>query len=220
VNKVVVLISAAVLLTGCVSTKNVQISPQDLKQLKENNVALTTRDKPDFAAMTAGKAMFALVGAAAMIAAGNDIVEENEINDPANYIRANLADALNESYGFSINENATKKVNSSKSAKIAKVFPESDLILDVETINWSFGYFPTDWDNYRVLYSAKLRLIETKTKNIVAEGFCSSVPKEDNTAPSHDELLANKAERLKQELRIAADKCIGEFKSNIFSIQS
>ncbi len=213
-----VLISVIIFLSGCVSTKNLQISQQDLKLLNPNNIALTSREKPDFSAMTAGKVMFALVSVATMGTAGNDIVEENEIEDPANYIRTSLANALKEKYGFKISE--PKKVTSSKSSKIVKAFPESDLILDVETINWSFVYFPTDWDNYRVIYSVKLRLIETKTKNIVAEGFCSRVPEEDDTAPSYDELLANKAERLKQELTIAADKCIGEFKTNIFSIQS
>lgn len=217
-NKLVVLISVIIFLSGCVSTKNLQISQQDLKLLNPNNIALTSREKPDFSAMTAGKVMFALVSVATMGTAGNDIVEENEIEDPANYIRTSLANALKEKYGFKISE--PKKVTSSKSSKIVKAFPESDLILDVETINWSFVYFPTDWDNYRVIYSVKLRLIETKTKNIVAEGFCSRVPEEDDTAPSYDELLANKAERLKQELTIAADKCIGEFKTNIFSIQS
>ncbi len=213
-----VLISVIIFLSGCVSTKNLQISQQDLKLLNPNNIALTSREKPDFSAMTAGKVMFALVSVATMGTAGNDIVEENEIEDPANYIRTSLANALKEKYGFKISE--PKKVTSSKSSKIVKAFPESDLILDVETINWSFVYFPTDWDNYRVIYSVKLRLIETKTKNIVAEGFCSRVPEEDDTASSYDELLANKAERLKQELTIAADKCIGEFKTNIFSIQS
>ena len=117
--------------------------------------------------MTAGKAMFALVGAAAMIAAGNEIVEENNIEDPASYIQSELAKELSKSYGFKINETDEKSVKTSKGSEIAKAFPESDLVLDVETINWSFAYFPTDWDNYRVIYSAKLRLIDTKSKSIV-----------------------------------------------------
>jgi hypothetical protein len=220
VKKVIVLVTSFTILSGCVSTKNIQISQQNLKQLNPNNVALTTREKPSFSAMTAGKAMFALVGAAAMIAAGNEIVEDNNIEDPANYIRSEIAKELSKNYGFKINETDPKSVKTSKASEIAKDFPESDLVLDVETINWSFAYFPTDWDNYRVIYSAKIRLIDTKSKSIVAEGFCSRVPEEEKTAPSHEELLANKAERLKQELKIAANTCINEFKNKVLSIQS
>lgn len=218
--KVAILVTSFTILSGCVSTKNLQISQQTLKQLNPNNVALTTREKPNFSAITAGKAMFALVGAAAMIAAGNEIVEKNNIEDPASYIQSELAKELSKSYGFTINETNSKSVKTSNGAEIAKDFPESDLVLDVETINWSFAYFPTDWDNYRVIYSAKLRLIDTKSKSIIAEGFCARVPEEGETAPSHEELLANKAERLKQELKIAASNCIGEFKNKVLSIQS
>ena len=216
--KDVLLVGLFAMLSGCVSTKNIQISAADIKQLNPNNVAMTTRDKPDFAAMTAGKAMFAMLGAAAMIAAGNDLVKENQVEDPARYIQAELASALSSSYGFALSDSPAIKVDSDKPAKIAALAPASDLVLDIETINWSFVYFPTDWNNYRVIYSAKLRLINTKAKSIVAEGFCARVPEEDATAPSYDELVANKAERLKQELKIAADHCIGEFKSKVLSI--
>ena len=216
--KVVLLISLFAMLSACVSTKNIKISAVDIKQLNPNNLAITTRVKPDFAAMTAGKAMFAMLGAAAMIAAGNDIVKENEIDDPARYIQAELAKALNASYVFTLSDKAPVTVKTDKAAKITAAFPESDLVLDVETINWSFAYFPTDWDNYRVIYSVKLRLFNTKTNTIVAEGFCSRVPEEDASAPSYDELLVNKAAKLKEELKIAADQCIGELKAKVFSI--
>tara|TARA_R110000868_G_scaffold209273_1_gene458928 strand:- start:544 stop:1200 length:657 start_codon:yes stop_codon:yes gene_type:complete len=218
VKKIVVLVSIFAMLSACVSTKNIKISATDIQQLNPNNMALTIRDKPDFAAMTAGKAMFAMLGAAAMIAAGNELVKENEVEDPARYIQTELAKALTTSYGFALNIGPAIKVDTDKPAKIAALAPASDLVLDVETINWSFAYFPTDWNNYRVIYSVKLRLFNTKTKSMVAEGFCSRVPEEDTSAPSYDELVANKAERLKQELKVAADKCIGEFKSTVLSI--
>lgn len=211
---------ALLVLSGCVSTKNIKITQEQIKQLNPNHVSLTTRNKPDFSAMTAGKAMFALIGAAAMIAAGNEIVQENDIDDPAHYIQKQLAQELKLAYGFNIDQAQPTLVNTTNGKKIASQFPESDLVLDVQTINWSFGYFPTDWDNYRVMYSAKVRLIETKTQNVIAEGFCYRVPEEDETAPSHDELLSNNAARIKQELKIAADQCINEFKSNVLNIQT
>ena len=51
--------------------------------LQGRSIALTTRHRPDFAAMTAGKMMFGAIGAVAMIHAGNTIVDENGVEDPS-----------------------------------------------------------------------------------------------------------------------------------------
>jgi hypothetical protein len=49
----------------------------------------------------------------------------------------------------------------------------------------------------------------------VAEGFCSRVPDQTPNSPTYEELLANNAERLKRELKEAADFCIGDFKTKV-----
>lgn len=204
-------------LAGCASTKTVSIDAQKLEQMNVTSVGLTKRDKPDFSALTADKAMFALAGALASIAAGNELIEENKVDDPAAYIRTKLVEGLVNKYGYSFGEPTF--VDSTKPAKITPAFSGQDLVLDIETINWSFGYFPTDWNNYRVMYSAKLRLIDTKSNKIIAEGFCARVPEQSDTAPSYDELLADEAAVIKSELKSAADQCIQEFKTKVFNLQ-
>ena len=52
----------------------------------------------------------------------------------------------------------------------------------------------------------------------IAEGFCSYVPDKTPDAPSKEELLANKAERLKQELDKAADHCIETFRTETLKL--
>lgn len=99
---------------------------------------------------------------------------------------------------------------------LSKKHQSSSYLLDVRTINWSFGYFPSGWNQYRVIYSAKAKLIDTSSQQVVAEAFCSRVPEKTTDAPSHDELLANNAARLKQELQIAADHCVKELSSKIY----
>ena len=61
----------------------------------------------------------------------------------------------------------------------------------------SYYDFPTDWNNYRVIYSAKLRVVDTRSQTAVAEGFCSSIPEQDENSPTYDELMADRAARLK-----------------------
>lgn len=99
--------------------------------------------------------------------------------------------------------------------ELAAQYSDADVLLDVQTINWSFVYFPTDWNSYRVIYSAKIRVIDVKKSKLLAEGFCSRIPENSETAPSHDELLADQAARLKQELRIGADHCVEEFRNKV-----
>eukprot|EP01156_Anaeramoeba_ignava_P006762 Anaeramoba_ignava/a349491_7.p2 GENE.a349491_7~~a349491_7.p2 ORF type:complete len:168 (-),score=20.43 a349491_7:53-556(-) len=167
--------------------------------------------------MTALKASFGLIGSAAMISEGNDIIRNNAVENPANFISSELSVMLSKKYNLEKVE-SMEYVESQTTTDIAKLYSTADWIIDVETINWSFVYFPTDWNNYRVIYSAKLRLIDSRDKKMIAEGFCARVPEEDDTAPSYDELLEKKAERLKFEFQKSALYCIDEFKKNVLKI--
>lgn len=60
-------------------------------------------------------------------------------------------------------------------------------VIDAKTINWSIGYFPTDWTHYRTIYTAKARLINVQTKDVVAEGFCKHIPESNVNAPTYDD---------------------------------
>jgi hypothetical protein len=81
----------------------------------------------------------------------------------------------------------------------------------VRTINWMFAYFPTAWTRYRVMYSARLRLIDVKRSQVIAEGSCSRIPEETPNAPTFDQLVADKAALLKRELAVAAEHCARVF---------
>lgn len=207
--------TAGLLLGGCVSTQNVKADMAALRTAAPATVVVSSRAKPDFAAMTAGKASFGLIGAMAMISAGNAIVEENGVEDPAAYIGTALANDLSARLGATTVDNGGTLATGTKPGELAKLYPGADLVLDVQTVNWSFAYFPTDWNSYRVIYSAKLRLIDTRTGSLKAEGFCARVPEQAADAPSRDQLLADQAAALKRELRAAAEHCIGEFRTNV-----
>lgn len=217
--KYLILVSLSIVaLSGCVSTKNIPAEKVSLESMRDQKLSNTLRDKPSFSAMTAGKAAFGMLGAAAMINAGNKIIQENDVDDPANYIAESLLADLKVSFDADSYFNNSIKIKNEKPAQVAAVYKEFSYVLDVRTINWSFGYFPADWNNYRVMYSAKLRLIETSKGRVLSEGFCSRVPDKTEDSPSKEELLGNNAERLKNELKIAADHCIEEFKNNLFGL--
>lgn len=201
-------------LTGCVSTKSIPIDQSTASNLRDKTLALSASDKPDFAATTAGKATFGLMGALAMIDAGNRIVDEYDIADPAIFLAEEMSKVIKDRNLVTV-KMPVHATNENDVKVLANEHAESDFLLDVRTVNWGYSYFPMDWNNYAVNYSAKVRLIETAKAEIRAEAFCGYVDERHDDSPSHDELLENQAERLKEELHVAATECLAILRSKL-----
>jgi hypothetical protein len=218
--KKILIIGFLMMIVGCVSIKHVPISQQTAVTLSGKVLQNSLYKKPDFAAYTFVKAGLGLIGALAIISEGNDIIEKNSVEDPANYISEQLGLTLSEKYGVSILHVEPVISVSDDLNELLKTYSQTNLLLDVRTFLWAFWYFPTDWNNYRIQYTARLRLIDTQKREIIAEEFCRYLPEYNNTedAPSYNELVDNNATGLKSELRKAADYCIEFFKKEAFRI--
>ncbi len=201
-------------LASCVSTRETPLP--DATVLSRKSAARTSRVVPSFAAMTPGKAQFGMIGAAAMISTGNKIIRDNRVEDPADWISQELAIAMTKKYGTT---SAGKRTILDESpAAIAQACAGADYALDVRTINWSFVYFPVNWGTYRVIYSAKLRLIDCKTGKVVAEGFHARIPEKTEQSPGYDDLVDKGAAGLKRELKIGAAEALQHFKTDILKL--
>ncbi len=204
--------------SACVSTKNVPLDINSFEKIEFSKISLSKREKPDFSATTPGKAAFGGFGALAMISAGNKIIEENNIADPANFISAELGKTLAEKYGSVEVLRSDKVVSGLKTQSVIDTYSDVGILLDVQTINWSFLYFPTKWGKYRVIYSAKLRLVDSGSGKLLAEGFCQRTPEYDDNAPTKEQLLTDSAARLKEELLLGAKSCIEQLKMNVLRL--
>lgn len=217
--------ACALALTACVSVEHIQMTASTADSLKGREISVSERARPDFGAMTAGKmaggALFGALGGAvagsAMVSAGNEIVQQNNLEDPAERIGSALSAALAAKFGARTNAPRTA-LSTDEAAETAKR-ASSDLVLDVRTINWGFVYFPTSWSKYRVMYTARTRLIDAKKGQVLAEAGCAAPLAENaESAPTYDELLAEGAARLKTELSRATDFCASEFASKMFAL--
>ncbi len=195
-------------LSACTTVSRVPLSSEASAQLKGKNVTATRYAKPDFTAFTAGKAAFALLGAAAMIAEGNEIVKSNDIEDPALKITQGLVEKLIASRSMILVSNQDKTATSDEISMLLSTYPNANYVLDVKTLGWMFNYYPTDWSHYKVTYSARLRLIDSSTKNVIAETACQSVQGDDKNPPTREQLMDNKAALLKEYLDKAASACV------------
>lgn len=217
-NRTLVLAAVAAALSGCTTIGKQPLSEAALSELRGQPVAQTTRKLPDFAAMTPTKAAFGMLGAVATISAGNAIIAENRISDPADAVAAGLASALAGRYAAKVVASPIA-VSSDDAGQVAAATDGSArFVVDVQTINWSFVYFPTDWTHYRVIYTAKARLIDTQSKSVVAEGFCKRIPESNVDAPTYDDLVSNQAAGLKAQLASAADECLKTLKAEMLRI--
>lgn len=215
--KMVLLVSAFVL-GGCMSVKPVQAPADAVDALKGQPLTSVTYVKPDFAAMTYGKAAIGgLIGGAVMVSDGNTIVKENDIPDPALQIEPKLTALVTERLKASgATKVAGRAAKLDDEQSLSKDAGHKGVVLDVESINWMFVYFPFDWTHYRVVYTARARLIDANTGKRIAQAPCE-YKSEDKEPPTYDQLLDNKAALLKTMLVTAADTCADKMAKSLYA---
>ena len=199
---------------GCVSTRTTSLANDGVAVPRGRTLAITKRAKPDFGAATAGKAMFGVIGAVAMTSAGNKIVADNLIEDPATIIADQLSEELRVKYELVAAEDQSVLVDTTDTQQLANLYANADLVLDVRTVAWEFLYRP-NLTHYRVIYSVKVRLIDTHRRMTLAEAFCVRKDDDDKNPPTRDELLADQAALLKIRLRDDAGACASELATKI-----
>lgn len=213
----IALLCTALSLAGCASVQHQPLSKEALAQLDGKSVATSRYAAPDFSAFTAGKAVFGLLGAAAMISEGNSIVKDNGIDDPAAEVSAGLLQKLTAAKSVTTVP-AKGPLASDDLTAIVAANPGAQYILDYRSTGWMFNYFPTDWSHYRVTYTGRLRLIDAATKSVLAESGCVSVQGDEKNPPTKEQLLDNKAALLKTHLANAGKQCVDVLSRDVLRI--
>lgn len=208
---------AGLAIVGCASTQNVAVAPETLSNLEGKSLTLVQRESPSFVAMTSGKGMFAVAGVGAATAAGNKLVKEKDIADPALTIGQSLAQNLSDEHGVVVRGKSAGVADSNDVTEIVEQAKGSDYALDVVTNGWSYMYDGFNFGDFYVGYSSRVRMIDVATAKVISNGFCAYDAKKAGKGPvSHDTLLENDAAYIKRELADATDLCIEQFSANLF----
>ncbi|GAB3515604.1 hypothetical protein [Pseudoxanthomonas daejeonensis] len=194
--------------TASAKEKPIALSELDAATLQGKTIALTVHERPSFIAFTAGKATLGLLGTAAMVSAGNNIVDENGVEDPAILVRRQLAQALADRYGAIVLEPDAVASKAKKPKDLAALHPEADFVFDVRSAGWQFIYFPSNWDNYWMGYNVQTQLIDTRTGRPLASMACGAHTKEHANPPSRDQLLEQEARLLKDVTQHLGWTCV------------
>jgi hypothetical protein len=206
-------------LAACVSVPPAaSLSQQSAVALAGKSMALTSRPPFDFVPTTAGKAGFGMIGAFAMIEAGKKLVAENGIEDPGPPLAQALRAAAVAKYGVVPATAAPVAVNTDEVAKLVQAARGSDLLLDVQVLGTGYRYLPLNWSHYVVDSSYVLRLLSVADGKVLGSGRCVQSTPDDHDLPTQDELLADKAARLKSVLAMQRESCLQQFKQQVFGM--
>ena len=213
-------LAALCLLPACVSVPPAsKVATESVDAWRGKTVATTTRSREALVAMTAGKATFAMLGALAMIEAGKKIVADNGIDDPVPLLSQELLQAAMQKYTLQPAAAGTVTVATDDVAKLAQAAGSADLLLDVQSLGATFRYFPTNWTHYAVDSAFIVRLIDVKGKRLAAGGMCRLTSEKEPNPPTHEELLADRAQRLKAILESQRASCSQKFKVEVLNIE-
>lgn len=210
------------LLAACTTPlQRVSVAPDTEKSFQPGaRVAVSRYPIPDFGALTPGKAAFGLLGAVAIISEGNSFIKENAIADPAIGISDSVRKGLVDKYHLVESAPTELVLHDDTLATIINGYSGSDFVVDVKTINWSYGYMPVNWNSYQVRYVARARLIDVKGNRIIAEDFCARSPKELSEAVTYEKLTENHGHFLRTKLSTYATDCANEFAKRMLKIDS
>ena len=184
------------------------LSPADAATLQGKTLALTIHERPTFMAMTAGKVTFGLFGVAAMAGAGNKLIDDNHVVDPAELVRTNLANLLRDVDGMHPMATDTAPTKAEKPAQVAAIHPEADYVLDVRSGSWGYVYFPAQWGHYWVSYSVQVQLVDTKSGRQLSNAACNSNTHANAKPPTREELDGNGAKLLKDVTTALGWTCV------------
>jgi hypothetical protein len=220
-------ITAALILVALVATEPA-LAREKVNPLPEaaaatlagKSLAVTRRGVlPSFMAMTAGKATFALIGAAAMASDGNHLVKDNNIPDPADTVEAVLIPAFIKQYNVTPPSQPGHLITPGNDLKqIIGAAPGADLIVDIRSIGWNFAYYPTHWATYWVGYGVEVQLIDAKSAKVLADARCGSDTRNNAAPPSRESLTTNNAQLLKDVLSNLSWDCSRQLASDEFHI--
>ena len=209
----IIVLLGALGVAGCATTE-MPLNVEAIRDLGDRNVHIVKEEPPSFGAITAGKGMFAALGAIAAHSAGKDLVQEKGIEDPSRRVEMLIVEHLHAKFGTKSAGQVLDYTDADKpsdSDEWAAAADANSVIVDVETKGWNFWYFPTTWSRYRVGYSAVLKLIDGHTGETLSQYQCNvSGPESDDAAPTYDEMLSDRAALLKQMLRDRADRCASD----------
>jgi hypothetical protein len=208
---------AALIVAGCATTGGVAPNRAEIAKLKDSaEIRAVTYTPAPFVLMSAGKvatgSLFGIVGGAvaanSMQKAGQALIAEYSVADPAAGIRDRLAGAMESHFG--LRATAAEAPATDAIPDLKTKFGDG-AVLDTRTLGWQLIYYPSDWSHHYLVYAGRGRLLRLSDGKVLWEGKCfRKLPDEKGSRKTVDDYRANDGALLKQKVQEAADGCATE----------
>ncbi len=206
------------LLAGCTSIETRTMSDTVATQLRGQGVAIATLDPSTFAVVLTHGVALGPLGIPEMVAEGQRVLKDYHVVDPADDVAAVLGDAMAGRQGVVILSPHVAVRDDDPDAIVAAAPAGARYVLVVGTVSWGVGNLPMPLSNYFVSYIARARLIDVRTKSVVAEAGCMQAPDGSEFNGAYAQLTANNGELIKTELAARADRCIHFLKRDLLAL--
>ena len=204
--------------TAFAAPYKLQAVGDDAKVWRGKTVVLTARPRARFVSWSAGKMALGLLGGGVAAAAGKQIVEQNGIENSAPKLANALFEATQAHYGVIAAELAPLALDSTDVAAVARAGRGADLVFDVQPMRSSLEPLLTQTGRYFVTSDVMFRDIDVASARVLGEAPCGRTTQLDSNLPTKDELLANRAARLKATLDAQRDFCLEFFKMQVLGL--
>lgn len=160
-----------------------------------------------------------LLGALVDMSDGKNIVEKNEIGDPAEPMARNLAFQLADLRGATVDDRLLA-LERMKAPQIATAGGSARYVVSTLTTQRSIMWHSLGWNRYRVYYMAGMNVVDTRTQKVALADGCkwnsdkNGAPMPDG-APTRASLLDNKAALLKTVFDEAGQACEAQFSATL-----
>ena len=210
--------AASLLLGACTTIGTATMSDALAAQVRGQSVAVVVETPATFGVMLTHAIGLGPLGIPEVIEEGRRLVTENHIVDPADDVATVLGDALAGQRGAVVLPMHARAGRDDPEAIVAAAPPEARYVLDVATVSWGVGNLPMPRSSYFVAYVARARLIDTRTRAVVAEAGCMQAPDGTEFNGAYADLKADNAARVKTELAARADRCIHFLKRDLLGL--
>jgi hypothetical protein len=188
---------------GCAPLPN---SALDAQALRGRSLEVVIQPTPSFYADNRRRRRFGLLGVFAMAYEGNRLIREHRIPDPslalAGFLRRSVAVRSRLAAQAPGRDRVPQGVATAGTAEGGG--PE--LTLSVRTTNWEYRPFRGASDQFYVIYSARLDLIDNVRRRTIGTERCQVTPTVDERL-TEGELTADDAAKLRAELALASEQC-------------
>lgn len=213
IRSVAAVAASCLVATACASApQTIKLAPESVS-LAGKSLVSVDQDVPGFTPFEPAGAAFGAIGGLMMASAAATFAQQNGIVDPAPIIEESVKTKLASQYSTLSGDTLNLK-----GAKEGTPYPKRDgvLFVDAKTTYWQYVYFPMDWGRFKVQYNALVQLVDGESSKVLGQHFCVKESHTDSkSAPTKDQLLANRSELLNTLLVQMAQSCAADVNTNV-----